>query len=232
MRDLTWRGDILFLRDGAGMDVALAPADEPRAMPPWFHFGFRLADHAAVGRLHGEMAAAAVAVTAPLSREDDFSFFRCADPDGYCIEVYYEPDPARRLLRLALAAVQDADPFAGCFAGIAVGVAITAADRRHNVGADLRLDRADARAADQLARAGRVLAVVAFRTTDTDRAATLLAGRHGRARRRRHEQRGHRRKREPAQNLGCDTHDRSSVDCLHLDATMSRDARKLKLSRR
>jgi catechol 2,3-dioxygenase-like lactoylglutathione lyase family enzyme len=94
MRELVWHGDILFLRDDAGMDLALAPADEPHAMPPWFHFGFRLADHDAVARLHGQMAAAGVTITAPLRREDDFSFFRCADPDGYGIEVYYEPDPA------------------------------------------------------------------------------------------------------------------------------------------
>ena len=30
----------------------------------------------------------------PISRGDDFVSFRCLDPDGYDIEVYWEPPPA------------------------------------------------------------------------------------------------------------------------------------------
>jgi catechol 2,3-dioxygenase-like lactoylglutathione lyase family enzyme len=83
-------GDILFMRDDAGMDLALAPGP-PDEMPPWFHFGFRLDGPAAVRDLHGRMAAEGSPIREALSEEYDFIWFRCADPDGHLIEVYWEP---------------------------------------------------------------------------------------------------------------------------------------------
>lgn len=95
LTDFVWHGEMLFMRDDAGMDLALAPAKEAEPMPPWFHFGFRLKDADAVRTLHDAMGAAGVPLSAPLTAEGEFTFFRCADPDGYSIEVYFEPDPTR-----------------------------------------------------------------------------------------------------------------------------------------
>jgi catechol 2,3-dioxygenase-like lactoylglutathione lyase family enzyme len=94
LTDFVWHGDMLFMRDGAGMDLALAPAAAIEPMPSWFHFGFRLGDAEAVKAMHDAMAAADVSLSAPLTTDGDLTFFRCADPDGYAIEVYWEPDPA------------------------------------------------------------------------------------------------------------------------------------------
>jgi catechol 2,3-dioxygenase-like lactoylglutathione lyase family enzyme len=89
-----WHGDMVFMRDGVGMDLALAPAEAPDSMPEWFHFGFRLATADAVEALHDGLAAAGVPIAEPLLREADLVLFRCADPDGYKIEVYWETQPA------------------------------------------------------------------------------------------------------------------------------------------
>ena len=88
-----WHEDVLFMRDGGGLDLALAPgpADD---MPPWFHFGFRLDDAAAVRTLHERMSADGVDLRHPLTDDGDMVWFRCADPDGHAIEVYWEVQPA------------------------------------------------------------------------------------------------------------------------------------------
>lgn len=88
-------GDIVFLRDQAGMDLALAPAEQVEALPAWFHFGFRLPSPQAVEDLYGRLAGAGVLIREALTREEDLVYFRCADPDGYGIEVYWEPEPPR-----------------------------------------------------------------------------------------------------------------------------------------
>lgn len=87
-------GDILFMRDGAGMDLALAPMTEAVTPPSWLHFGFRLDTADEVERLHATLLSANVPMRQPISGDDDFVSFRCLDPDGYDIEVYWEPQPA------------------------------------------------------------------------------------------------------------------------------------------
>jgi catechol-2,3-dioxygenase len=95
LRRLVWHGDALFLRDDAGMDLALAPATDVEPFPAWFHIGFRLDSRAEVEALLARVEAENTPIKAPLTFEgDNFAFFRCADPDGYQIEVYWEPDPA------------------------------------------------------------------------------------------------------------------------------------------
>jgi catechol 2,3-dioxygenase-like lactoylglutathione lyase family enzyme len=94
LKPSVWHGDMLFMRDEAGMDLALAPAKDPEPLPEWFHFGFRLESPDAVTKLHDEMAGAGVPLKAPLTREDDLTFFRCLDPDGHDVEIYWEPEPA------------------------------------------------------------------------------------------------------------------------------------------
>jgi len=76
------------------MDLALAPGDRD-AFPAWFHFGFRPEGKAQVRALHHAALDAGAPILEPLTEEDDFIFFRCADPDGYAIEVYWEREPAR-----------------------------------------------------------------------------------------------------------------------------------------
>jgi catechol-2,3-dioxygenase len=87
-----WHEDVLFLRDDAGMDLALAPG-APGELPGWFHFGFRLETPQAVRDLHARLTAEQVTMRSPLSEEPDFVWFRCEDPDGHGIEVYWEPQP-------------------------------------------------------------------------------------------------------------------------------------------
>jgi catechol 2,3-dioxygenase-like lactoylglutathione lyase family enzyme len=95
LADFVWHGEMLFMRDDAGMDLALAPEPAAAPLPDWFHFGFRLADATAVEGLHDLMAAEGASITEPLTTAGDLTFFRCADPDGHPIEVYFEPDHAR-----------------------------------------------------------------------------------------------------------------------------------------
>ncbi|WP_430419607.1 VOC family protein [Phenylobacterium sp.] len=80
----------LFLRDAGGLDLALA-AGPPDNFPPWAHFGFRLDNADAVRSLYARLQAADVTIRHPLDEEPDFVWFRCADPDGHLIEVYWEP---------------------------------------------------------------------------------------------------------------------------------------------
>jgi len=90
LHDHVMHGDILFMRDAQdGLDLALAPAPTLDPFPAWFHFGFRLADPDAVAALHAQLDADGVETT-PLQRDDDFVVFRCRDPDGYQLEVYWE----------------------------------------------------------------------------------------------------------------------------------------------
>ncbi|HEY0436095.1 MAG TPA: VOC family protein, partial [Phenylobacterium sp.] len=93
LADFVWHGHVLFMRDGRGMDFALDPSPAGQAPPDWFHFGFRLDSAAAVEALFARLEGAGAAIREPLTREDDLVYFRCADPDGYGIEVYWEPQP-------------------------------------------------------------------------------------------------------------------------------------------
>jgi len=91
-REHVWHEDILFMRDAGGMDFALAPG-EPGQLPAWFHIGFRLETPDEVRVLHDRLAGEGVAIKTPLTDEGDFVWFRCADPDGHGIEVYWEVQP-------------------------------------------------------------------------------------------------------------------------------------------
>ena len=87
---------LIFLDDGKGFDLALMEDPAPLALPPWFHFGFRLDSNRAVADLHDRMSRAGIAIVKPPYQDETFSSFRCADPDGYTIEVYWEAGAAER----------------------------------------------------------------------------------------------------------------------------------------
>ncbi len=87
------RGDSLtFLSDGDGFDLALMDDREPDRMPPWFHFGCRLNSAQEVVNVHDRMSDSGVVILKPLYRDDSLVSFRCADPDGYAIEIYWEQE--------------------------------------------------------------------------------------------------------------------------------------------
>ena len=81
-------GNILFLRNTSGFDLALVPDREPASLPEWFHFGFRLGSENAVRKLHGRMTSGGVEVE-EIEEYDGYVTFSCEDADGYAIEVYW-----------------------------------------------------------------------------------------------------------------------------------------------
>ncbi len=83
-------GEILFLRNRDGFDLALVEDPDPAAFPRWFHFGSRLIDAAAVRALHALMVTDGVPLPMALVDDPDFVCFRCVDPDGHPIEIYWE----------------------------------------------------------------------------------------------------------------------------------------------
>jgi catechol 2,3-dioxygenase-like lactoylglutathione lyase family enzyme len=80
-------GNILFLRNASGFELALVPDRKPSPFPEWFHFGFRLRDSRAVRKLHSRMSSEGVPVD-EIEDHNGYVTFRCVDPDGYSIEVY------------------------------------------------------------------------------------------------------------------------------------------------
>ena len=88
-RERVRHGNILFLRNTSGFDLALVPDRTPLSFPEWFHFGFRLGSARAVRMLHGHMSSKGGQVQ-DIEEYPGYMTFRCADPDGYGIEVYWE----------------------------------------------------------------------------------------------------------------------------------------------
>jgi catechol 2,3-dioxygenase-like lactoylglutathione lyase family enzyme len=82
----------LFLRNDDGFLLVLAPTDHHPDLPDGFHIGFGLPDADAVTRVHERLTSADVAVTAlqDFRPDEDFVTFRCHDPDGTEIEVFWD----------------------------------------------------------------------------------------------------------------------------------------------
>ncbi|MFT3865694.1 MAG: VOC family protein [Solirubrobacterales bacterium] len=80
-------GDLLILGAADGSELALSDADPVPDLPRTVHFGFRLADAAAVHAARERFRLAGLAET---EWQDDGRFTRVqvADPDGYRVEVY------------------------------------------------------------------------------------------------------------------------------------------------
>jgi catechol 2,3-dioxygenase-like lactoylglutathione lyase family enzyme len=83
-------GAITFLQGDRDFLFALMDDPAPAPMPSWFHFGVRVDSAARVAATLDAMSAAGVPILKPLYRDDTLASYRCADPDGYAIEVYWE----------------------------------------------------------------------------------------------------------------------------------------------
>ena len=82
-----WFGDVLFVRNDEGFDLALMKGDHPPNPGAFHHFGFQLADRDAVRNLQQRLEMNNVVVIETVDERDQFSF-KCIDPDGYTVEVY------------------------------------------------------------------------------------------------------------------------------------------------
>ena len=85
--------DGFFIRNGHGFLLALVNADPHHPLPPGFHIGFRLDGAERVGALRDQLTAAAVSTGGleDFRPDEDYVTFRCWDPDGTEIEVFWEP---------------------------------------------------------------------------------------------------------------------------------------------
>jgi catechol 2,3-dioxygenase-like lactoylglutathione lyase family enzyme len=83
---------VLMLAGPDGFSLALGPTDEAVALPPFLHFGFRAPSTAAVQALRDEVAGRGAEIVAEWG-EPDYVSFKCHDPDGYIVEVAWEPKP-------------------------------------------------------------------------------------------------------------------------------------------
>jgi catechol 2,3-dioxygenase-like lactoylglutathione lyase family enzyme len=80
----------LLVRNADGFELALHPGGVPDALPTFLHFGFSLPDGDAVRALLARLNADGVPV---VDHEEGTGFvaFKCLDPDGWRVEVYWEP---------------------------------------------------------------------------------------------------------------------------------------------
>ncbi len=78
-----------FISDGSGFELALHRVDQATPSKEW-HFGFLASDADVVRELMSAMAAADLDVADPEDM-NGYVGFKCEDPDGHIIEVYFEP---------------------------------------------------------------------------------------------------------------------------------------------
>ncbi|MGH8980184.1 MAG: VOC family protein [Acidimicrobiales bacterium] len=81
----------VFIRDDEGTDLAFHAGLGEHRPSRLFHFGFRRHDPGAVRALGSALVAAGVDV---FERDDDAEIVnvKFLDPDGYFVEVYWEPE--------------------------------------------------------------------------------------------------------------------------------------------
>jgi catechol 2,3-dioxygenase-like lactoylglutathione lyase family enzyme len=83
----------LVLRNADGFDLALEPAKRKPVVPPALHFGIRFVGARRVYDLEARLVADGVEIVATTD-DPGYVSVKCADPDGYVVEAYWEP--ARR----------------------------------------------------------------------------------------------------------------------------------------
>jgi catechol 2,3-dioxygenase-like lactoylglutathione lyase family enzyme len=78
-----------IVRNADGFDLALHPTATAPDRPHFLHFGFVMRDPAAVRDLRLRMERDDVPVV-ERDDESDLVSFKCLDPDGWRVEVYWE----------------------------------------------------------------------------------------------------------------------------------------------
>ena len=80
----------VIVRNAERFDLALHPATEAAPSATFLHFGFAVADPETVRALRTRLERDGVPV---VERDDepDLVSFKCLDPDGWRVEVYWEP---------------------------------------------------------------------------------------------------------------------------------------------
>jgi len=82
--------DVLMLYNAAGFSLALGPRMEPIARPSWMHFGTRVSSREAVLAMRDRFLDDGIELVEQ-SDEPEYVSVKCRDPDGYIIEVSWEP---------------------------------------------------------------------------------------------------------------------------------------------
>jgi catechol 2,3-dioxygenase-like lactoylglutathione lyase family enzyme len=80
----------VIVRNADGFDLALHPVEHIEPSPAFLHAGFKAAEPADVRALIDRMDADGIPI---VERDDEAAYtaFKCLDPDGHRIEVYWEP---------------------------------------------------------------------------------------------------------------------------------------------
>jgi catechol 2,3-dioxygenase-like lactoylglutathione lyase family enzyme len=82
---------VLLIEGPDDVRLALAKTDEPIELPSFLHFGFRsAADPAEVHAFKERLTGAGVEIS-EFWDEPDYVSVKCRDPDGYVIELAWEP---------------------------------------------------------------------------------------------------------------------------------------------
>jgi catechol 2,3-dioxygenase-like lactoylglutathione lyase family enzyme len=81
---------VLILHDASGFSLALGEVDEPIVLPPFFHFGRGAASAEEVRAFRDRIEADGVDVV-DWWDEPDYVSVKFRDPDGYVVEVGWEP---------------------------------------------------------------------------------------------------------------------------------------------
>ena len=89
------REDGVLLLHAAGFSLALGEVDGPIELPPFLHFGTSLESPAAVRAFRDRVAAAKIEIV-EWCDELDYVSVKLSDPDGYVVEVSWEPPGAER----------------------------------------------------------------------------------------------------------------------------------------
>jgi len=80
----------VIVRNADRFDLALHQATEAGASSSFLHFGFAMTDAEAVHALRTRLERDGVAVVERADEPEHVSF-KCLDPDGWRVEVYWEP---------------------------------------------------------------------------------------------------------------------------------------------
>jgi len=86
----TYPDGTTIVRNAERFDLALHPTPDAVAAEGFLHFGFFMADAAAVHTLRKRLEQDGVPII-ETDNEPNLVSFKCLDPDGWHIEAYWEP---------------------------------------------------------------------------------------------------------------------------------------------